>query len=291
MRFVFLLMIFATSLLHSQVSNIRQTVDNGRIIISYDLLGSDEYVYNIRITATNDNDVMITPAAVAGDLSKISPSQGRSIWWEPALEGLTSKGWEISLNAKEDIGITWVLVKGGPIGDFYISATEVTFYQHDQFYEATGYQKPKANFGREKQPVVNVNVADAVAFCDWQSKETGTIVRLPEENEWEYAARGGKKNNNYEYSGSNTIDEVAWDQNNSDGKTHEVGIKKPNELGIYDMSGNVWEWCGTSGAVRGSSWNNNYYGVSVRNCRISDRAVFPIDYRSYGCGFRILQKK
>jgi hypothetical protein len=86
---------------------------------------------------------------------------------------------------KSDNGTTWILVEGGPTGDFYIAATEIIFDQFDEFCNATGFKKPEAPFGRGKQPVVNVNVADAVAYCKWQSKETGTTVRLPEENEWE----------------------------------------------------------------------------------------------------------
>jgi formylglycine-generating enzyme required for sulfatase activity len=187
---------------------------------------------------------------------------------------------------ESDIGITWVFVEGDSSRGYYISATEVTFEQFDMFCDATGYEKPKAAFGRGKQPVINVNVADAVAFCTWLSKETGTTIRLPEENEWEYAAKGGTKGNGYKYSGSNSIDEVGWYLSNSGKTTHEVATKEANELGIYDMSGNVWEWCGTLGAVRGGSWENydDY-------CRISNRIVYFPGGRITDIGFRVLQKK
>ena len=74
------------------------------------------------------------------------------------------------------------------------------------------------------------------------SLPSGKRFALPTEAQWEYAARGGQKSNGYKYSGSNTLDEVAWYADNSDGSTHPVGLKQPNELGLYDMTGNVWEW-------------------------------------------------
>ena len=158
--------------------------------------------------------------------------------------------------------------------------------QYDEFCNATGYTKPgDNNWGRGKRPVINVNVLDAKSFCAWLSKETGKSIRLPEENEWEFAAKGGKKSNGYIYSGSNKLDDVGWYAGNSELKTHEVGTKKPNELGIYDMSGNVWEWCGDSGAICGGCWHDN-----DRYCRISGRFDNNPDVRSSYIGFRILQK-
>ena len=99
--------------------------------------------------------------------------------------------------------------------------------------------------------MINVTVGDALAYCEWLGRETGKTIRLPEENEWEFAARGGKKGRGYAYSGSNNSDEVAWYVDNSGGSTHEVATKKPNELGLYDMSGNVSERCGKQEARAG----------------------------------------
>lgn len=279
-------MLYVASLLHAQISNVQQTTEKGRIIITYDLRGSAVDVYDIKITATNENGETILPRAIAGDLAAVTPGQERSIWWETSIDGLTPVGWKIILTAEPTFGIKWISVKGGPDRDFYISATEVTFDQFDKFCEATGYRKPSADFGRGQQPVINVNVDDAVAFCNWMSKETGTTVRLPEENEWEYAARGGNKSKGYIHSGSNIVDEVAWYSNNSGDRTHEVATKQPNELGIYDMSGNVWEWCGIWGAVRGGAWIGDAF-----DCGVSSRlALNPVD-RHNDVGFRVLKKR
>jgi hypothetical protein len=280
-----LCIVFMTSILDAQVSNVRQTTDQGRIIITYDLNASDEDIYSINVMATHENGQTVKPRAIVGDLSAVTPGKDRNIWWQTTLDGLTPAGWRMSLTAKKVIGIQWVFVQGCPSGDFSVSATEVTFAQFDKFCDTTGYNKPIANFGRGKQPVINVNVADAQAFCSWLSKETGTTVRLPEENEWEYAAKGGNKSRGYEYSGSNTVDEVAWYEGNSESKTHEVATKKPNEIGIYDMSGNVWEWCGTSGAIRGGSW-----GSFVGGCRVSPRHGDNPDSRIDNLGFRVVQR-
>ena len=84
-------------------------------------------------------------------------------------------------------GLNWILVSGGPRGDFNISKTEVTFEQYDKFCEETGYSKPDdEEWGRGTRPVINVNVEDANKFCEWLSKKTGRVIRLPEEDEWEF---------------------------------------------------------------------------------------------------------
>jgi formylglycine-generating enzyme required for sulfatase activity len=184
---------------------------------------------------------------------------------------------------EDQFGITWILVQGLE-HQFYISATLVTFELYDRFCEATGYEKPRDYFGRGKQPVSNVTIADAVAFCEWLGKETGTTVRLPEPIEWEFAESGGMKNKGFIYSGSNTMEEVGWYSENSGGAPHPVGLKKANELGIFDMSGNVWEWCGTAGAIRGGSWRS-----SLISCRVSLRDGYSPVTSDSDYGFRIVQ--
>ena len=100
-----------------------------------------------------------------------------------------------------------------------------------------------SNFtGEANLPVEQVSWTDCNTFITKLNELIGKNFRLPTEAEWEYAARGGNKSQGYTYSGSNTLDDVAWYGNNSDTKTHPVAQKQPNELGIYDMSGNVWEW-------------------------------------------------
>lgn len=124
------------------------------------------------------------------------------------------------------------------LSDYYIGETEVT----QELWEMVMGNNP-SSFPEAQKPVERVSWKDCQLFIQKLNALTGKNFRLPTEEEWEFAARGGKKSNNYKYAGSNHLTDVAWYRNNSGSTTHPVKQKLPNELGLYDMSGNVFEWC------------------------------------------------
>jgi formylglycine-generating enzyme required for sulfatase activity len=138
--------------------------------------------------------------------------------------------------------------------DYFIGKYPVTQAQ----WKAVMGSNP-SYFKGDNLPVENVSWNDVQEFIRRLNQQTGKKYRLPTEAEWEFAARGGNLSWGYKYSGSNAPDDVAWYYGNSGGKTHPVGTKQANELGIYDMSGNVREWC--------SDWYGNYSSISQTNPR------------------------
>ena len=139
-------------------------------------------------------------------------------------------------------------------------------------------------------PVENVTWDECEVFL-WQLNElTGKKFRLPTMAEWEYAARGGNKSKGYKYSGSNNVDDVAWYTANSNGQSHTIKAKHPNELGLYDMSGNVGEWCEDRYVdlsriyrrCRDGSWKKE-----ATRCRVSARDMEKENYRSSDLGLRL----
>lgn len=145
------------------------------------------------------------------------------------------------------------------LNSFNISQTEVTVAQYRFYCNETGVGMPKApSWGwQDNHPMVNVSWRDAMDYADWLSGKLDQKVRLPFEAEWEYAARGGNKSKGYKYSGSNDITDVSWYDGNSNKRTNAVATKKANELGLYDMSGNAFEWCM-------DKYAENYYANSPK---------------------------
>ena len=125
------------------------------------------------------------------------------------------------------------------LSDYYIGKYEVT----QALWQAVMGSNPSEFKGDPSRPVEWVSWNDCQEFIDKLNRMTGKRFRLPTEAEWEYAARGGNRSQGYKYPGGNDGNRVAWYKYNSDEKTHPVGTKSPNELGLYNMSGNVWEWC------------------------------------------------
>ena len=140
------------------------------------------------------------------------------------------------------------------LSSFSIGETEVT----QELWEAVMGTNPSEFEGDSQRPVESVTWDDCQDFIAELNCITGKKFRLPTEAEWEYAARGGNKSKGYKYSGSNILKKVAWFYDNGDDQTHSVKQKQANELGLYDMSDNVWEWC--------QDWYDaNYYSVSPRS--------------------------
>jgi formylglycine-generating enzyme required for sulfatase activity len=215
------------------------------------------------------------------------------------------------------------------VGNYYLGTREVTFAEYDLFCDLTVRIKPDdEGWGRGQRPVINISWVDAAAYCNWLSEQHGyspvynieqqkggrvTIrstrggtpdgYRLPTEAEWEYAARGGIMGDKSErYAGSNNLEEVGWYEANSKNQTQPVGQLQPNNAGMYDMSGNVWEWCydwyggypssqqrgpigpdtGSHRIIRGGAWLQ-----SANDCRVTTRQYRRPEEKTVYIGFRL----
>ena len=186
------------------------------------------------------------------------------------------------------------------LSDYYIGKFEVT---QREWRTVMGYDLdwPEAYGNGDDFPVYNVSRTDALHFVEKLSALTRLSFQLPSEAQWEFAARGGNNSQYFRYSGSDHVDDVAWHIGNSNGTLHPVGGKQPNELGLHDMSGNLWEWCldtygpypsmpqenpvsmyGNSFVLRGGSWT-----YLPTYCRVTCRDSYSSDDSSVSVGFRV----
>ena len=298
----------------------------GNLSVNYKPFGADVYIDGKKVGQSprvfngilvGNHKVEIKKDGYGTDSKTVSILEGQTA----SLSGVLTTH-TITIPVKDGISIDMVRVEAGtftmgataemedPYGDekpthqvtltndYYMGKYEVT----QALWKAVMGNDPSW-FKGDNLPVDSVSWDDCQEFISKLNRITGKTFRLPTEAEWEYAARGGNKSRGYQYSGSNNLSDVAWCDDNSGDKTHAVGTKQPNELGIYDMSGNVCEWCqdwygsynsssqvnptGDNGVpervVRGGVW-----GSGAWNCRSSYRANFPPDDRYDGLGLRLV---
>jgi formylglycine-generating enzyme required for sulfatase activity len=276
-RYISLLLLigltFGSHFLPAQtITNVQARQEGLEIIITYDMTGELQGTDGIKVGYSTDGGRNYKPISGAdGDVGKnVKPGTSREISFlvNDALAGKNAKFKVGTISEFPPPGMVFVAggtfqmgsYSGGDdenpvhtvtVSSFFMDKTEVTQAE----YRKVMGENPSIFSGCDDCPVENVSWHDANAYAQKVGK------RLPTEAEWEYAARGGNKSKGYEYSGGNSLDIVGWNDSgckDCGSKTHPVAQKQPNELGLYDMSGNVWEWC--------TDWyDEGYYSGSPQN--------------------------
>ena len=288
-------------------------------VVACDGYESEEGTVKLKASAPSNLQITLTKEAKTTQQSAVSQP---TVAQQPVMQTLVTNSDNISIPVKNGISIDMVRVEAGTFtmgatpemenpwdgekpthqvtltNDYYIGKYEVT----QALWKAVMGNNP-SNFKGDNLPVEMVSWDECQEFISKLNSITGKTFRLPTEAEWEYAARGGKKSRGYQYSGSNNLADVAWYEDNSGSKTHAVGSKQANELGIYDMSGNVWEWCqdwkgsyssssqvnptgansGSNRVYRGGGWSGN-----ARYCRSSCRFSVTPGFRIFILGLRLV---
>ncbi len=314
---------FMLQQLHAQtVSNVYVEQDGNELLIHYSLSADSPCEVKLYVSQNGGRTWEGPLIQVTGDAGKNIANGEHMIRWNvlEEMEQLVGGNikFKVAANSKKSFEPEMVFVKGGTfmmgsnngdddekpvyqvtLSDFFIGKYEVTQAQ----WQAVMGNNPSNFKGCKNCPVEKVSWTDVQAYITKLNSQTGKNYRLPTEVEWEYAARGGNQSKGYIYSGSDNIGTVAWYYDNSSGKTHPVGQKQANELGINDMTGSVWEWCAdwygnyTTNAIsnpqgssigqyrvfRGGSWGNGPQG-----CRTSNRNSDYPDFLFNDIGFRLV---
>jgi formylglycine-generating enzyme required for sulfatase activity len=307
----------------SQSIEILQAQQQGKSIqLTYDLHSTTGNSFEIKAFYQIDGGEWLPMTSTSGAVGQwVQPGKGLTLVWEPLndLSELQSDQVRFRLTASYPGMIEMVYVEGGtflmgsknevrneaPEHRVTLSSFEIGKYEVTQAqWRAVMGTNPSRFKGCDDCPVEKVSWKEVKQFIEKLNEQTGGNFRLPTEAEWEYAARGGQKSKGTSFAGSNDPNKVAWHRDNSKGRTNKVGQKEPNELGIYDMSGNVREWC--------QDWyRSNYYTVSAAtdpqgppdgryrvsrggswlyiasHARVAHRYYYTQGYRSKTLGFRL----
>ena len=287
-------------------------------VVACDGYESEEGTVKLKASAPSNLQITLKKEATATQNTVSQPAVAQQHVVQPTVTSSDN----ISIPVKDGISLDMVRVEAGTFtmgatpemenplndekpahqitltNDYYIGKYEVT----QALWQAVMGNNP-SNFKGDNLPVEQVSWDNCQEFISKLNSITDKTFRLPTEAEWEFAARGGNKGRGYQFSGNKKLSKVAWYKDNSRAQTHSVGSKQANELGIYDMSGNVWEWCqdrygkyssssqtnptcDTSGSLRvfrgGCCYDN------ARDCRSSNRDDSTPDHHSVGIGLRLV---
>jgi sulfatase modifying factor 1 len=321
MFFLLLLAAMSFSLKAQKVSNIRAEQRGQDIVILYSLETTSPCEVVLTLSQDNGSTWSAPLKNVSGDVGNNITSGEKQIIWEVLEEQDQLVGKEIRFKVmaigKSFVEPEMILVKSGnfqmgsnrnqnempihkvSLNSFYISKFEVN---QALWEEIMGSNPSKFNTCMQC-PVEMVSWMDVQNFLMEIYYRTGKKYRLPTEAEWEYAAQGGERGGNYIYSGSNNIQDVAWFYYNSNSTTHRSGGKAANVMRVFDLTGNVWEWCsdwygeypnaqlkdpkgpvsGTQRVVRGGGWDNEDFESTI-----TTRYRYEIDTKSDNLGFRLV---